>query len=58
MACSFEESLISLRPYRRTFDLAAAMSQLAAGSGTKYDPEVVACLTDLIERGEYLPDGR
>jgi putative nucleotidyltransferase with HDIG domain len=56
VACNLVESLTSFRPYRRAFKLDAAVARLVDGSGTNYDPSVVSCVTELISRGEFLPD--
>jgi HD-GYP domain-containing protein (c-di-GMP phosphodiesterase class II) len=52
------ESLTSFRPYRRAFEMGTAVSMLVAESGSRFDPAVVACLTELVERGELVPGGR
>jgi len=52
------ESLTSFRPYRRAFEKGTAVSMLVAESGSRFDPAVVACLTELVERGEFAPGER
>jgi len=52
------ESLTSFRPYRRAFEMSTAVSMLVAESGSRFDPAVVSCLTDLVEEGAFVPGGK
>jgi putative nucleotidyltransferase with HDIG domain len=47
------EAMSSHRPYRPALGLEAAMTEIRDGAGTRYDAQVVATCTDLIERGEF-----
>jgi putative nucleotidyltransferase with HDIG domain len=58
IASNVLESLTSFRPYRRAFEMGTAVSMLVAESGTRFDPAVVSCLTELVEKGEFVPGGR
>lgn len=51
VADSFE-AMTSDRPYRGGTSVSAALEELRANAGTQFDPEVVAALERLIERGE------
>jgi len=54
IASNVLESLTSFRPYRRAFEMDNVVSMLVAESGTRFDPAVVSCLTELVERGEFV----
>lgn len=45
------EAMCSHRPYRAGLGMEIALDELAAGSGTRYDAEVVAACRAVIERG-------
>ncbi|GAB2179803.1 hypothetical protein DLREEDagrD3_00260 [Denitratisoma sp. agr-D3] len=50
--CDSLEAMLSHRPFRRAYDLAYAMDQLRAFSGSHYDPTVVAtCIRVLEQQG-------
>jgi diguanylate cyclase (GGDEF)-like protein/PAS domain S-box-containing protein len=51
-ACDSYHAMTSDRPYRAALDPEAARRELAAGSGTQFDPEVVAALLHELERGQ------
>ena len=51
------ESMASHRPYRPAIGLEAALAEIEAGSGSRYDPAVVtACLRLFHEKDFCLPD--
>lgn len=56
MVADVVESMASHRPYRPARGLSLALAELQAQSGTWYDPDVVAALTRLLERGYELPE--
>jgi HD-GYP domain-containing protein (c-di-GMP phosphodiesterase class II) len=47
--------MITPRPYRAAMSREEALAELRAGAGTRYDPDVVDALLDLL--GEHPPDG-
>ncbi|WP_374310834.1 HD domain-containing phosphohydrolase [Dongia sp.] len=47
------EAMLSHRPFRRSRDRAYALAELRSGSGSKYDPDVVAACVDLLENAGY-----
>lgn len=50
------EAMASHRPYRPTLGIDRALEEIAGGSGTQFDPEVVdACLRLFREKGYRLP---
>jgi putative nucleotidyltransferase with HDIG domain len=51
-ACDSYHAMTSDRPYRAALDPEDARRELAAGSGTQFDPEVVAALLHELERGQ------
>jgi diguanylate cyclase (GGDEF)-like protein len=48
LACHAYVAMIAPRPYREALPLDRAIAELRAGSGTKFDPEVVDALLDLL----------
>ncbi|MET0762028.1 MAG: diguanylate cyclase, partial [Thermoleophilaceae bacterium] len=49
LACDAWHALVSDRPYRRALPHHDALAELRGGSGTQFDPGVVAALIDCIE---------
>ena len=49
--------MVSDRPYRRAMSIRAAVSELRAGAGTQFDPDVVAALVAEVS-GPALADAR
>jgi diguanylate cyclase (GGDEF)-like protein len=54
LACHTYVAMTSSRPYRQALPVDDAVTQLQAGSGSKYDPAVVTALLDLL--GHNKPD--
>jgi HD-GYP domain-containing protein (c-di-GMP phosphodiesterase class II) len=48
-ACSTLGGLVWGRPYRRAMTLDQALVELAAGSGTRFDPRVLRALLDEVQ---------
>ena len=48
-ACDAYHAMTSDRPYRRTLDVAEARRRLEEGSGTQFDPDVVAALLHVLD---------
>jgi HD-GYP domain-containing protein (c-di-GMP phosphodiesterase class II) len=48
LACHAYVAMTAPRPYRQALPTDDAVSQLQAGSGTKFDPEVIDALLDLL----------
>lgn len=46
------EAMISDRPYRRALSKKSAAKELAIGSGTRFDPEVVSAMLNVIRKRE------
>jgi len=46
------EAMSTRRPYRRARTKKKTLNEIKTGKGTKYDPEVVDILVDMIEEGE------
>jgi PAS domain S-box-containing protein/diguanylate cyclase (GGDEF)-like protein/putative nucleotidyltransferase with HDIG domain len=55
-ACDAYHAMTSDRPYRAALDPQAARGELRAGSGTQFDPRVVAALLHELDRGHAAPD--
>ncbi|HEX3831658.1 MAG TPA: PAS domain S-box protein [Solirubrobacteraceae bacterium] len=55
-ACDAYHAMTSDRPYRAALDPEAARRELGAGSGTQFDPRVVAALLHELDRGHAGPD--
>ncbi|BDP40658.1 phosphohydrolase [Deinococcus aetherius] len=53
--CDVYDALVSERPYKRAWTHAEAVDYLAAGSGTQFDPAVVAALLQLAGDGPGQP---
>ncbi|HUS04045.1 MAG TPA: PAS domain S-box protein [Dehalococcoidia bacterium] len=51
--CDVVEAMSSFRPYRPARSLPEILIELRAGKGTKYDPDVVDIMLEIIESGEY-----
>jgi HD-GYP domain-containing protein (c-di-GMP phosphodiesterase class II) len=47
------EAMASHRPYRPALGMAAALDEIRAGRGTRYDPQVADACVALIESGEF-----
>jgi diguanylate cyclase (GGDEF)-like protein len=56
LACHAYVAMTTLRPYRQALTEAQAQTELQAGAGAKYDPEVVDALLDLLGQGPQVPD--
>jgi len=55
------EAMSSHRPYRVGLGIDAAIAEIQAGSGSRYDPAVVATCVRMIREGRFhqlLPDER
>jgi HD-GYP domain-containing protein (c-di-GMP phosphodiesterase class II) len=48
LACDAYTAMMASRPYRPAMDADQAIAELRAGAGTKFDPEVVDALLDLL----------
>ncbi len=46
------EAMTSHRPYRAALGIEAALDEIRRGSGTRYDPEVVAACVKLLQSGD------
>jgi putative nucleotidyltransferase with HDIG domain/PAS domain S-box-containing protein len=58
MVCDVVEAMVSHRPYRAARSLDEAMAEIEGGSGTAYDPDVVAsCVRVFREGGFAFPPG-
>jgi diguanylate cyclase (GGDEF)-like protein len=56
-ACDAYVAMTAERPYRPALDVVAAVAELRAGSGSKFDPEIVEALLDLLgHRPLEVPD--
>jgi diguanylate cyclase (GGDEF)-like protein/PAS domain S-box-containing protein len=55
-ACDAYHAMTSDRPYRAALDPEAARRELRAGSGTQFDPEIVAALLHELDRGYAEPE--
>jgi putative nucleotidyltransferase with HDIG domain len=47
------EAMASHRPYRPALGMAAALAEIRAGRGTRYDPQIADACVALIESGEF-----
>ena len=47
------DALVSHRPYKEAWSPAQARSTIAAGSGSQFDPAVVAAFLQLLDAGEF-----
>ena len=54
-ACDVVEAMSSNRPYRPALPIEKARDELQAGSGTKFDSDVVAAIVRLIDEGHIQP---
>ncbi|MBF0418479.1 MAG: HD domain-containing protein, partial [Magnetococcales bacterium] len=50
------EAIHSARPYRDALGLDAALAEITAGAGTRYDPDIVHACADLLGRGFRIDD--
>jgi HD-GYP domain-containing protein (c-di-GMP phosphodiesterase class II) len=50
-ACDAYSAMTSGRPYRAALSRSDAIAELQQCAGSQFDPQVIAILTDLIERG-------
>ncbi len=48
------DAMVSARPYRNSMDPQGAFDHVRSGSGTQFDPEMVAALVRVMESG-WLP---
>ena len=48
LACDAYVAMTTPRPYRPALDVDSAVAELRAGAGTKFDPEVIDALLDLL----------
>jgi diguanylate cyclase (GGDEF)-like protein len=56
-ACDAYVAMVTSRPYRPALSPAEAVAELRAGAGTKFDPEVIDALLDLLgHRAPQVPD--
>ena len=57
LACHAYVAMTTARPYRAALDADAAIAELRAGAGTKFDPEVIDALLDLLgHNAPQVPD--
>jgi diguanylate cyclase (GGDEF)-like protein len=56
LACHAYVAMTAQRPYRQALTDVQAQAELRAGAGSKYDPEVVDALLDLLGQGPQVPD--
>ncbi|MFW6056005.1 MAG: HD-GYP domain-containing protein, partial [Chloroflexota bacterium] len=54
-ACDVVEAMSSNRPYRPASPMEETRKEIQEGSGTKFDPDVVAAIIELIDEGNILP---
>lgn len=48
------DALVSERPYKGAWSTEKALEHLSASAGSQFDPDVVAALISLVERGEFV----
>jgi HD-GYP domain-containing protein (c-di-GMP phosphodiesterase class II) len=53
--CDAYDAITSDRPYRRARSTAVALAELAAGSGSQFDPAVVGAVQAIVTRGADAP---
>jgi HD-GYP domain-containing protein (c-di-GMP phosphodiesterase class II) len=57
LACDAYVAMTTSRPYRPALDADRAIAELQGGAGTKFDPEVIDALLDLLgENAPQVPD--
>lgn len=52
--CDVVEAMSTFRPYRPALPKSHVIEELKDGTGTKYDPDVIRIMIELIERDEHL----
>ena len=57
LAAEAFDVMTSDRPYRQAMSLYDAMQELTRGAGSRFDPDVVAALVNLVRLGEVKPAG-
>jgi len=56
-ACDAFDAMTSVRPYRPTLPLDAALEEIRAGAGTQFDPVVAGAVVDTVDSSDHHTSG-
>jgi len=52
--CNVVEAMGAHRPYRRGLEMKEVLTEIVTGRGTRYDSEVVDCVLEMLESGDFV----